>query len=85
VPKCLTEHRYQYDQVSPSVGAPVSVSASVNADESSSVEYCTGTTFRTRTLPVQKFSTRNPTRTRSFATRTLPVPVALLPVPYQYP
>ncbi len=49
------------------------------------LEYCTGTTFRTRTLPVQKFSTRNPTRTRSFATRTLPVPVALLPVPYPYP
>ncbi len=49
------------------------------------VEYCTGTTFRTRTLPVQKFSTRNPTRTRSFATRTLPAPVALLPVPCPYP
>ncbi len=44
-----------------------------------SLEYCTGTTLRTRTLPVQKFSTRNPTRTRSPTTRTLPV--ALLPVP----
>jgi len=52
---------------------------------SQKVEYCTGATFRTRTLLVQKFSTRNPTRTRSSITCTRPVTVNFIPLPYPYP
>ena len=40
----------------------------------SELEYCTGTTFRTRTRPEEELFTR-----------TLPVPVSFVPVPYPYP